>query len=42
MTLGYDLYSAEDLTIPGGEHRLIKTDIAIAIPKGSYGRIAPK
>ena len=38
---GYDLFVAEDCTIYG-RRRLIATDIAIAIPRGYYGRIAPR
>lgn len=39
---GYDLYAAYDATIP--EHRtiMVKTDIAVAIPEGYYGRVAPR
>lgn len=39
---GYDLYSAEDKVVPARGKCLIKTDIAIAIPEGHYGRIAPR
>ncbi len=39
---GMDLYAAETVTVPAGEHRLIKTDIAMAIPQDFYGRIAPR
>lgn len=31
---GMDLYTMEDIVIPPGEHRLIKTGIAIAVPEG--------
>jgi dUTP pyrophosphatase len=39
---GYDLFSAEEMEIPPKERRLIKTDIAIRLPVGTYGRIAPR
>jgi dUTP pyrophosphatase len=39
---GFDLYSAENVVIPVGQRRLVKTDIAIEIPLNHYGRIAPR
>ena len=39
---GYDLYSARDYEVLANSKCLIKTDIAIEIPKGYYGRIAPR
>ncbi|XP_036590143.1 deoxyuridine 5'-triphosphate nucleotidohydrolase, mitochondrial isoform X2 [Trichosurus vulpecula] len=39
---GYDLYSAYDYTIPAMEKALVKTDIQISLPPGSYGRVAPR
>lgn len=39
---GYDLYSTEDYTLECGERKLFKTNIAMAIPSGLYGRIAPR
>lgn len=39
---GYDLYAAHEVAIPAGARALIKTDIAVAIPVGWYGRIAPR
>ena len=39
---GYDLYSAEDTTIPARGKGLVKTDIQIKVPHGTYGRIAPR
>ena len=35
---GYDLYSAYDLEIPAQGKALAKTDIAIQLPLGTYGR----
>jgi dUTP pyrophosphatase len=42
LSAGWDLKAAYDLTIEGNGKGLIKTDISIAIPKGYYGRIAPR
>ncbi len=39
---GYDLYSTEDYILKPLERKLFKTNIAIAIPEGYYGRIAPR
>jgi dUTP pyrophosphatase len=39
---GYDLYAAEDVTIGNGQNALVKTDIAIKMPKGYYGRVASR
>jgi len=38
-SIGYDLYSAENKTIDEFSHGLVKTDIAIEIPHGTYGHI---
>ena len=39
---GYDLYAAHDGVVPARGKELIKTDIAVAIPSGCYGRVAPR
>lgn len=39
---GYDLVSVVDSTIPVGERRLIATGIAVAIPNGWVGLVAPR
>lgn len=39
---GYDLASAYDDVVPAQDKALIKTDLAIAVPSGYYGRIAPR
>ena len=38
---GYDLYSSEDIKVPPRTRILVSTDIAIQVPTGTYGRIAP-
>ena len=42
LAAGYDLSSAQQLTIPVNGRALVQTDINISIPKGTYGRIAPR
>lgn len=39
---GYDLYSYENVTIAPHETALIETGIGVAVPSGTYGRIAPR
>jgi dUTP pyrophosphatase len=39
---GLDLYSIEDASLPPRERRLIRTGLAVAIPPGFYGRLAPR
>jgi len=36
---GYDLCSAHDGVVPARGKALLKTDIAIAVPPGTYGRV---
>lgn len=42
QSAGYDLRSAYDYTVNHQNKQLVKTDIAIRIPDGCYGRIAPR
>ncbi|EJU06066.1 dUTP diphosphatase, partial [Dacryopinax primogenitus] len=42
LAAGYDLYSAEKKTIPAHGKALIDTQISIAVPVGTYGRVAPR
>ena len=39
---GYDLCSAHDAIVPMKGRCLVKTDIAVSVPKGTYGRVAPR
>lgn len=39
---GYDLYAAEDALIKAGGSGLVGTGISIAVPEGTYGRIASR
>ena len=42
LAAGYDLSSAQQITIPVNGRALVQTDISISVPKGTYGRIAPR
>ena len=39
---GFDLSSAYDLVIPKHGKAIVKTDIAISIPEGTYARVGEK
>eukprot|EP00913_Durusdinium_trenchii_P004009 g3713.t1 len=39
---GLDLYSTIETLVPPGESVLIKTGLAVELPAGTYGRIAPR
>ena len=40
---GYDLCAAYDAVVPAnGGRALVKTDVAVAVPPGTYGRVAPR
>jgi len=39
---GYDLAAAQDCTVPAHGKALVRTDIAIKLPRGTYGRVAPR
>jgi dUTP pyrophosphatase len=40
--VGYDLHSAQDGVVPPRGRAKILTDLAIQLPPGTYGRIAPR
>ncbi|KAF7313563.1 dUTPase domain-containing protein [Mycena chlorophos] len=42
LSAGYDLYSAEKKTIPAHGKALVDTQLSIAVPAGTYGRVAPR
>ncbi|KAF8224804.1 dUTP diphosphatase [Tricholoma matsutake] len=42
LSAGYDLYSAERKLIPAHGKALVDTQISIAVPAGTYGRVAPR
>lgn len=39
---GYDLYASAECCVPARGKAVVKTDIAMAIPHGYYGRVAPR
>ena len=39
---GYDLYSAEETEVLPWKRKVVGTQIAIKVPKGTYGRITPR
>jgi len=39
---GYDVYAARDTVVPARGKALVDTDISMAVPPGTYGRIAPR
>ena len=39
---GLDLYSIQEVTLNRGERCLVRTGLAVAIPEGFYGRVAPR
>src|SRR6056300_1270811 len=41
-SVGYDLYSNENVCVPIGARALVSTGIAIVLPSGTYGRISPR
>jgi dUTP pyrophosphatase len=39
---GLDLYSIEDVMLEAGARAAVRTGLAVAIPEGFYGRVAPR
>jgi dUTP pyrophosphatase len=39
---GYDIYSIEDGIVPAHGKSIVSTGLAITVPSGTYGRIAPR
>lgn len=42
VAAGLDLFASEDVEIPPWGQALVSTGIAIALPNGTYGRVAPR
>ena len=42
LAAGYDLYSAVNIIVPAQGRALIHTDLKVSVPRGTYGRIAPR
>ncbi|KAL4967940.1 dUTPase-like protein [Aspergillus stella-maris] len=39
---GYDIYASKEIIIPSKGKALVDTGLAIAVPEGTYGRVAPR
>ncbi|CAI0436269.1 unnamed protein product [Linum tenue] len=42
LSAGYDLSSAAEAKVPARGKALVPTDLSIAVPEGTYARIAPR
>lgn len=42
LSAGYDLSSATEMKVPARGKALVPTDLSIAVPEGTYARIAPR
>ena len=42
LAAGHDLYSIEEILLAGNGRALVRIGLAIAVPEGTYGRIAPR
>ena len=42
FSAGYDLYASESVVVKSKGRALVPTGIAISVPPGTYGRIAPR
>merc|ERR1719253_210271 len=42
LAAGFDISSAEDVTVPKGGKAIAKTGLSVAVPKGTYARLAPR
>ncbi len=42
QSAGFDLSAAERTVVPAGGRAVVKTDLSIACPEGTYARIAPR
>lgn len=42
LAAGFDLYASRAATVPARGKAMVDTDVAIALPAGTYGRVAPR
>lgn len=42
LAAGYDLKSAYAYVVPARGKTLVKTDLVVKVPEGTYGRVAPR
>ncbi|RKP04755.1 dUTPase-like protein, partial [Thamnocephalis sphaerospora] len=40
--VGYDLHAAKDVSIKPHSQEMVPTGLALQLPEGTYGRIAPR
>ena len=40
--VGYDLYSTDEVVVPPAHRALVGSGVAIVLPPGVYGRVAPR
>ena len=40
--VGYDLYSTDEVVIPPTHRALVGSGVAVVLPNGVYGRVAPR
>ena len=41
-SVGYDIYSTDEVVIPPSHRALVGSGLAISLPPGVYGRVAPR
>ena len=39
---GYDVYASRETVVPAWGKVLVETDLSVAVPMGTYGRVAPR
>jgi len=39
---GYDVYSVQEVTLEPNEYKMVPTGIAMTVPDGTYGQLAPR
>ena len=39
---GYDIFASKDTVLKANDKAIVPTDLAMAVPEGYYGRIAPR
>ena len=42
QSIGFDLFAAQSFSIGSKCRQLVKTGIAVTLPEGTYGRVAPR
>ena len=42
LAAGYDLYAVTNASVPAKGKAIVKTGLAMKIPSGNYGRVAPR